>query len=110
MTHSPRPLLPMATGECSCCAPTTEVAAPAGQDSAHLAGTVSGAATYRVEGMSCGHCVGAVAAAVSALPGADEVDIDLVPGGLSRLTVSGSVPASAVRTAVEDAGYRVLIP
>jgi copper chaperone len=100
----------MATGGCSCCAPTTQVATPAGQHSAHPAGTVSAAATYPVEGMSCGHCVGAVAAAVSALPGADEVHIDLVPGGLSRLTVSGPVPANAVRTAIEDAGYRVLIP
>ena len=47
MTDSPRPLLPMATGGCSCCAPATEVAVPAG--------TSIDAATYQVEGMSCGH-------------------------------------------------------
>jgi copper chaperone CopZ len=60
--------------------------------------------------MSCGHCAGAVTRELSALGGVSGVDVDLVPGGVSRVTVTSaaSLPDDAVRTAVDEAGgYRV---
>jgi copper chaperone len=64
-------------------------------------------ATYIVSGMTCGHCVTAVTQEVAALDGVTTVAIDLVPGGDSRVTVSGSAPPPAqdVAAAVREAGY-----
>jgi copper ion binding protein len=63
-------------------------------------------ATYTVVGMTCGHCVDAVTEEVSQIPGVTAVDVDLASGGL---TVRGEAPVheSAVRAAVEEAGYEV---
>jgi copper chaperone len=58
--------------------------------------------TYSVVGMTCAHCVAAVHAQVSELPGTEAVDVDLASGAL---VVSGDVAASQVRAAVEEAGY-----
>jgi copper chaperone CopZ len=59
--------------------------------------------TYNVTGMSCEHCVAAVNAGVSELPGVNGVDVDLESG---EVTVRGSgVDPEAVRAAVEAAGY-----
>ncbi|HEV7188129.1 MAG TPA: heavy-metal-associated domain-containing protein [Blastococcus sp.] len=62
--------------------------------------------TFTVVGMTCGHCVNAVTDEVAQVPGVTGVDVDLVSGGL---TVSGEAPVdeSAVRAAVEEAGYEV---
>ena len=62
--------------------------------------------SYTVVGMTCGHCVDAVTAEVSAVPGVTAVDVDLAGGGL---TVTGTEPVDdgAVRAAVEEAGYEV---
>jgi copper chaperone CopZ len=48
--------------------------------------------TYRVEGMTCGHCVSAVTEQLSALDGVSTVSVDLAPGGASTVTVAGSKP------------------
>ncbi len=63
-------------------------------------------ATYTVVGMTCGHCVSAVTEEVSQVPGVTAVDVDLASGGL---TVASDVPVeeTAVRAAVEEAGYSV---
>ena len=63
--------------------------------------------TYLVSGMTCGHCVSAVAEEVGKLDGVSGVEVDLVPGGQSRLTVTSTtkLPASAVAEAVDEAGY-----
>jgi copper chaperone CopZ len=58
--------------------------------------------TYKVEGMTCAHCVAAVTDSVGALPGAEEVHVDLDSG---RLELRGEVEDEAVREAVEEAGY-----
>ena len=55
--------------------------------------------------MTCGHCVRTVESAVSALPGVTSASVDLVPGGRSRLAVTGSAPDADVRRAVAAAGY-----
>ena len=63
--------------------------------------------TYFVTGMTCQHCVTAVEEEVGALPGVDAVDVDLIPGGTSTVTVSSAEPVAEdhVRAAVDEAGY-----
>ena len=63
-------------------------------------------ATYTVVGMTCGHCVNAVTGEVAQLPGVTAVDVDLASGGLT-VTSAAPVDESAVRAAVEEAGYEV---
>ena len=60
--------------------------------------------TYRVIGMTCGHCVSSVSEEVGELPGVSDVDVDLDSG---RLTVVADRPVGRdeVRSAVEEAGY-----
>ena len=69
--------------------------------------TATTTAIYIVSGMTCGHCVTAVTQEVTALDGVTAVEVDLVPGGDSRVTVSGTAPLAeeAVRKAVREAGY-----
>ncbi|MEU1747760.1 heavy-metal-associated domain-containing protein [Micromonospora arida] len=60
--------------------------------------------TYQVQGMTCGHCVSAVSAEVGAIPGVQDVQVDLAAG---RVTVSSDQPLDlgVVRAAVDEAGY-----
>ncbi|WP_205706232.1 heavy-metal-associated domain-containing protein [Kineococcus indalonis] len=59
--------------------------------------------------MTCQHCVNAVRTEVGALEGVSSVDVDLVPGGTSTVTVTTSAPLddAAVTAAVDEAGYEV---
>jgi copper chaperone CopZ len=61
-----------------------------------------------VEGMSCGHCVSAITAAVQPLPGVTGVEVNL---GAGTVTVSGTPDTypdrKAVTAAIEDCGYDV---
>ena len=62
------------------------------------------AVVLRVDGMTCGHCVRAVTAAIARdLPGA-VASADLATKTLT-LTVSGTTDAVAVARAVVSAGY-----
>jgi copper ion binding protein len=63
-------------------------------------------ATYTVTGMTCGHCVSAVTEEVSQVAGVTAVAVDLESGGLT-VTSEAPVDESAVRAAVEEAGYEV---
>ena len=69
--------------------------------------TVSVTETYRVEGMTCEHCVRAVTGEVGALPGVTGVRVDLATGAVD-VTSDGPLPAGAVAGAVDEAGYRVV--
>jgi copper chaperone CopZ len=62
--------------------------------------------TYQVSGMTCEHCVSAVNSELSGLAGVSGVRVDLVPGGLSRVTVTSEVPlpAADVTGALDEAG------
>ena len=60
--------------------------------------------TYTVTGMTCGHCVSAVTAELSRLPGVDGVHVDLASGGVV-VTSAAELPIEAVRAAVDEAGY-----
>jgi copper chaperone CopZ len=106
MIPETRTPLPMASTGCACCAPApaTDQAAPATEVSA-AAGTT---ATYPVEGMTCGHCAARVTEELTALNGVSGVHIDLVAGGSSTVTVTGSAAPEAVRAAVADAGYTLV--
>ena len=63
-------------------------------------------ASYTVTGMTCGHCVTAVTEEVTQVPGVTGVEVDLATGGLT-VTSERPVDESAVRAAVEEAGYEV---
>jgi copper ion binding protein len=60
--------------------------------------------TYRVTGMTCGHCEAAVRSEVGGIDGVESVDVQLDTG---ELVVRGSaeVTDEAVLAAVEEAGY-----
>ena len=62
---------------------------------------------FRVTGMTCSHCVDAVAQELKEVPGVTDVRVDLVAGGTSTVSVtSDGVPdRSAVAAAVDEAGY-----
>lgn len=60
--------------------------------------------THDVVGMTCDHCVRAVRAEVSTIEGVTDVDVDLTSGVL-RVTAERPVPTTALRDAVEEAGY-----
>ena len=59
--------------------------------------------TFPVVGMTCDHCVAAVAAAVGAVAGISTVSVDLQG---ASLTVTGErIDAQAIAAAVDGAGY-----
>ncbi|MCX4778497.1 MULTISPECIES: heavy-metal-associated domain-containing protein [unclassified Streptomyces] len=59
---------------------------------------------YRVTGMTCGHCEGAVTAELSELAGVSSVKAVAATG---EVTVVSAAPLdeAAVRAAVDEAGY-----
>jgi copper chaperone CopZ len=63
-------------------------------------------ATYTVTGMTCGHCAQAVTGELSALPGVDDVQVDV---GTGAVTVTSAAPLDneQVRAAVDEAGYEL---
>ncbi|NLS11226.1 heavy-metal-associated domain-containing protein [Nesterenkonia sp. MY13] len=104
MTADTYPPLPLASAGCACCSPSPaddHTEAPAAPTRA------GGVATYAVEGMTCGHCVGTVQDAIRAVEGIQSVEIDLQTEGASSVTVTGPVDPEAVHSAVHDAGYSI---
>ncbi len=59
---------------------------------------------YRVTGMTCGHCEGAVTGEIAALPGVTSVKAVAASG---EVTVVSAAPLADedVRAAVDEAGY-----
>ena len=62
--------------------------------------------TYSVTGMTCEHCAHAVTSELKALDGVGDVDVQLVAGGTSTVTVSSEQPLedSQVAAALDEAG------
>jgi copper chaperone CopZ len=62
--------------------------------------------TFSVNGMTCGHCVHAVSSELKELAGVTDVNVDLVAGGTSTVTVSSESALSDadVATALDEAG------
>ena len=67
--------------------------------------------TYTVRGMTCGHCVNAVTEEIGEIGGVTSVEIDLVEGGDSLVTVlsATNLDLEAVRAAVDEAGYELIV-
>jgi copper chaperone CopZ len=66
--------------------------------------------TYKVTGMTCEHCANAVTTEVTALDGVSEVAVQLVPNGVSTVTVTSvaPLPDPEVSAALDEAGgYRL---
>lgn len=59
-----------------------------------------------VAGMSCGHCVSSVREEVGSIPGVTAVDVDLA-SGMVTIDSQHKVEADAIKSAVEEAGYRL---
>lgn len=108
MTDAIHPRLPLVSTGCACCAPPAAQDEPASTNPRVPFG-VSTATTYQVEGMTCGHCAGRVTEALTALEGVLDVQIDLVAGEASAVTVTSTTPVAeeSVRAAVARAGYAV---
>ena len=69
--------------------------------------------TYPVTGMTCEHCVRAVTSELGGLDGVSEVGVDLVPDGVSLVTVTSDapLPQHAVAEALDEAGgYLIKAP
>lgn len=67
-------------------------------------------ARYRVEGMTCGHCVAAVTDELRALAGVGDVSVVLAVEGISTVTVTSTAPlrTEQVTAALDEAGdYRL---
>lgn len=60
--------------------------------------------TYRVAGMTCGHCVSSVSEEVGAIDGVRSVAVDLPTGAVTVIS-EADLDVAAVRAAVEEAGY-----
>lgn len=65
--------------------------------------------TLTVTGMSCGSCRNHVEAALRAVTGVTQVQVDLV-AGTGRITHEGDVMPADLILAVEDAGYDAHLP
>jgi copper chaperone len=65
--------------------------------------------TLPINGMTCGHCVQAVTSELTQLDGVQDVAVELVPDGTSRVTVTSAAPLddAVVRAAIDEAGYGV---
>ena len=61
---------------------------------------------FPVTGLTCAHCVGAITSEVSSLPGVTDVQMNLVAGGTSTLSVTADkiLTDAEVAVALDEAG------
>ncbi|MFT4470843.1 heavy-metal-associated domain-containing protein [Arthrobacter sulfonylureivorans] len=104
------PLLTESASGCACCAPDIGSKNQAEHPQPEQPPGLTAAAEYRVAGMTCGHCASSITEVLSALDGVRDVQIDLVPGGISTVTLAAARPLDedAVRSAVAEAGYELI--
>ncbi|MDX3242782.1 heavy-metal-associated domain-containing protein [Streptomyces sp. ME18-1-4] len=62
---------------------------------------------YKVSGMSCGHCEGAVSGELSELAGVTSVQAVASTGEVTVVSV-GTLDEEAVRAAVDEAGFELV--
>lgn len=69
--------------------------------------TAPGARTFRVRGMTCASCARAVERALAAVPGVDQVSVNLA---LDRATITApdEVQVDSLQRSVSDAGYELI--
>jgi len=68
---------------------------------------MSSTATYTVSGMTCSHCVSSVTEEVATIPGVTDVQVDLASGAVT-ITSEAPVEETAVKAAVDEAGYELI--
>ena len=75
----------------------------------HHAAAAGMTTSYGVEGMTCSHCVASVTEELSSLHGVEQVKVELVAGGVSRVTVSSATALEhdEVAAAIDEAGYQL---
>ena len=75
----------------------------------HHAAAAALTTSYGVEGMTCSHCVTSVTEELSGLHGVERVNVELVAGGVSRVTVASATELDHddVVAAIDEAGYRL---
>jgi copper chaperone len=61
---------------------------------------------FHVNGMSCGHCVNAVRTEVGAIPGVQDVRVEL-PTGAVTVVSTGPIERTALQAAIYEAGYQL---
>jgi copper ion binding protein len=69
--------------------------------------TIRNTATYRVNGMTCGHCVRAIRAEVGAVDGVRDVEVNL-PEGTVTVHSLAPLPHESMAAAIHDAGYDLI--
>ncbi|MEV6181549.1 heavy-metal-associated domain-containing protein [Streptomyces sp. NPDC052015] len=62
---------------------------------------------YKVSGMSCGHCEGAVSGEISGVPGVSSVQAVANTGEVTVVSVT-PLDEEAVRAAVDEAGFELV--
>jgi copper ion binding protein len=68
---------------------------------------VTTTSTYKVQGMTCEHCVRAVTEEVAKLDGVEGIEVELASGDV---IVTSSLPVTdeQMRAAVDEAGYELV--
>jgi copper chaperone len=63
-------------------------------------------ATYPVTGLTCGHCANAVTEELSAVAEVRDVTVDLVPHGVSSVTIisDSALATETIAAALDEAG------
>lgn len=62
---------------------------------------------YKVSGMSCGHCEGAVSGEISEIPGVSSVKA-VASSGEVTVVSAAALDEEAVRAAVDEAGFELV--
>lgn len=63
---------------------------------------------YEVRGMTCDHCKQAVVEAAKSVDGVRDVQVDLKAGKIS-VTFTRTVQDEAIKEAINEAGYEVVV-
>ncbi|BCG60409.1 copper chaperone CopZ [Paenibacillus sp. URB8-2] len=65
-------------------------------------------AIFKVNGMSCNHCVHSIEGAVNKLPGVEWVKVSLAEGEVRVEFKDAGVTLENIKETIEDQGYNVL--
>jgi len=63
--------------------------------------------TYKVSGMTCGHCVSTVTSEVTKIDGVESVDVKLESGEVD-VTSASAIDDAQIKAAVEEAGFELV--
>lgn len=96
------------TGGCGCGGADKSTAGSSIQESQMTAGQTT--QSFAVTGMTCGHCSSAVTSELMALDGVTDVEVRVVVGGTSTVTITSAAPLDQLQVAAaldEAGGYQL---